>query len=156
MPKHFPRWAVLESDEDDKSNCALSTGAVQVVAVADLIVLNVRLPAPPVTVAPGGTVVLTAVVRNQGLADAGASTVKFSLVVSPGAAPIQKIAGTVPAPAVAHGTKEPATATVTIPSSTPAGTYFVQACVDWLKEVAESSEANNCGTSVATLQVTTP
>jgi subtilase family serine protease len=148
------KGALPESDEED--NCALSTGAVQVAAVADLIVLNLRLPTPPVTVAAGGTLELTAVVRNQGLGDAGASAVKFSLVLSPGAAPITKITGTVPVVPVARGKKEPATAIATIPNKTPPGTYFVQACADWLKEVEESSEENNCGTSVATLQVTGP
>ena len=145
------KGAVLESNEGD--NCLLSAGAVQVAAVADLIVLNVRLPAPPVTVVRGGTVVLTAVVRNQGLGAAGASTVKFSLVLSPGAAPIQKIPGTVPAPAVAAGKKEPAVATITIPTSTPPGSYFVRACVDWLNGVDETSNENNCGISPEKIQV---
>ena len=62
----------------------------------------------------------------------------------------------VPVVAVAPGVRQPTTATVTVPRTTPVGVYFVQACADWLKEAAESSEENNCGTSVAALQVIDP
>lgn len=33
------------------------------------------------------------------------------------------------------------------------GAYFVQACVDITNVVVESSDENNCGTSVDTIQV---
>ena len=143
---------IFESDEDD--NCALSTGTVQVAAAPDLVVTAVTLPTPPVPVPHGGTVALTAVVKNQGLAAAGASSLKFALILSQGAAPIIKIAGLVPVAALtlAPGANASTTATVTIPGSTPAGTYFIQACVVMASGV-ESSAENNCGTSSATLQV---
>jgi hypothetical protein len=124
-------------------------------AVPDLIIAAVRLPPAPVTVVRGTTVALTAVVKNQGLGAAGASSLKFSLVLTSGAAPIKKMPEIVPVVAVATGVRQPTTATVTIPRLTPVGVYFVQACAD-LKEVAESSEENNCGTSGATLQVIDP
>jgi CARDB len=142
--------AVLESDEN---NCALSTGAVQVLAVPDLVVTLVTLPLAPAKVAPSGTIALTAFVKNQGLANAGASKLQFALVLTPGAAPIKRIP-VVPVAAVASGSPaQPTTATVTISPKTPLGVYFVQACVDWFNEVPESSDENNCGTSGATLEV---
>jgi subtilase family serine protease len=143
---------VLAGDEDN--DCALSTGVVQVGAIADLIVNPVKLPPAPVTVVRGHTVDLIAVVRNQGHGDAGASSLRFSLVISPGAAPIKKMPEIVPVLAVPHGTATQAAATVTIPPLTPIGTYHVQACVDIDNVVVESSNANNCGTSAATIQIT--
>ena len=62
------------------------------------------------TVARGGTVDLNAVVKNQGYADAAASSLRFSLVVSAGAAPIKKLPEIVQVVAVEAGGKQPAAA----------------------------------------------
>jgi hypothetical protein len=78
---------------------------------------------------------------------------RFSLVVSPGAAPIKHIPDIVPVAAVASGGRRPTASTVTIHPKTPLGTYLVRACVDILNEVVESSDENNCGTSVETITV---
>jgi len=43
---------------------------------------------------------------------------------------------------------------VTIPSSTPLGTYYVLSCADDLNAVTESDETNNCKASATTVQVT--
>ena len=91
--------------------------------------------------------------KNQGLGDAGPSHLKFSLVVSQGAAPIKKLLESVAVPAVPHGDSKVVTAPLTVLRATPLGTYLVVACVDSLNEVAESSNENNCWTSVAPLQV---
>ena len=123
-------------------------------AVADLIVTPVKLPPAPVTVAAGGTVALIAIVRNQGLGDAGPSSLRFALVVTPTAAPIKRMPEIVPVVAVPHGAAREAAATVTIPLRTPPGIYHVQACVDTTNVVVESSNVNNCGTSNPTIQVT--
>jgi hypothetical protein len=45
------------------------------------------------------------------------------------------------------------TVTVTIPSSVPAGVYYLLACADDTSAVNEVNEANNCLASVATVQV---
>jgi subtilase family serine protease len=145
---------ILEGNEDD--NCVFSSKTVTVGKVADLVIGQVRLPTSPtpLTVAPGGTVSLTAVVKNQGTADAGSSSLKFSLVLTPAAAPIKKLPEVVavPGPVVAKDEKT-VTATVTVPNNTPLGKYFVQACADVTNAVVESSDSNNCGTSTDTLQV---
>jgi subtilase family serine protease len=142
---------ILEGNEDD--NCALSAKAVQVAAMPDLIVNAVTLPLPPVTVARGAKVTLSAVVKNQGSANAVASSVKFSLVKTPGPAPITKLPEIVPVLAVAASGEKTATGPVTIPTDTPVGTYYVQACADTANVVVEVSDTNNCGTSVDTLVV---
>ena len=46
--------------------------------------------------------------------------------------------------------------TVTIPTSTPLGTYFLLACADDAKVVPETDETNNCVASAGTVQVTLP
>lgn len=143
--------AVLESDED--GNCALSTGAVQVSGLPDLIVTDVTLPPAPVTVAPGGPVTLTTFVKNQGLADAGSSFLRYSLVKTLGAAPIKNIPELVSVPALAPGVPRPTTMTVAIHPKMPLGVYFVLACVDQGDIVVEYSDENNCRTSVATIEV---
>lgn len=142
---------VFESDED--ANCAMSTGAIQVAAVPDLIVFSVQPPVPQATVARGGTVVLNTVVKNQGLGDAADSFVRFFLVLMAGAAPIKNIPEAVPVGALVHGASRSINATVTVPTGTPVGIYLIQACVDKANLVAESSDENNCGTSVGTLKV---
>ncbi len=140
-------------DGSKKNDCATSLEIVTVTGVVvtglpDLIVNAVKLATPVVTVASGGTLPITVVVRNQGFANAAASTVKFSLVVAPGAAPKKNLLESQAVPAVALGGKQTVQPTATIPSGTKPGTYVVQACVDTAKLVLETSDENNCGTSV--------
>jgi subtilase family serine protease len=45
---------------------------------------------------------------------------------------------------LAPGASSSASITVTVPSSTPLGTYDLLACADDQKVVAETNEANNC------------
>jgi hypothetical protein len=42
---------------------------------------------------------------------------------------------------------------VTIPTTAPAGTYFLLACADDLVRRLESNETNNCVASATTIQV---
>jgi hypothetical protein len=42
---------------------------------------------------------------------------------------------------------------VTVPSSTPVGTYYLLACADDLAAVSEADEANNCRAAAATVVV---
>jgi len=45
---------------------------------------------------------------------------------------------------------------VTVPPTTPTGTYFVLACADDLNKVPESDNANNCRASTTTVTVGAP
>jgi subtilase family serine protease len=51
--------------------------------------------------------------------------------------------------ALAPGSSLSGSTTVTVPQSTPAGTYFVLACADDGETVSESDELNNCRASGA-------
>lgn len=142
---------VVERNEDD--NCKVSTGTVQIKALPDLIVTSVTVAGAPVTVARGGTLAITAPVKNQGFGDAGASTTKFVLVLTPGAAPVKNLNGTQTVPALAAGAQSGPQITVGVYNDTPPGTYFVQACADNAKVVPEISNSNNCATSTGTVTV---
>jgi subtilase family serine protease len=142
---------ITETDEDD--NCKPSATTVQVTGLPDLIVGSVKLATPLVTVPIGGTLPITVVVKNQGFAAAAGSTVKLSLVVSPGAAPEKTLVESQAVPAVALSGQQTVQPTATIPSGTTPGTYVVQACVDAVKLVKEMSDENNCGTSVDVIKV---
>jgi hypothetical protein len=89
---------VVEDSESD--NCLTSDGNVQVTPVADLVVTSVTVvPNPPVTLDAGtGTLTISAVVKNQGAANAGASTMKFVLVKTPAALGNKNLNGTAAVP----------------------------------------------------------
>ena len=53
-------------------------------------------------------------------------------------------------PQLAPGQTSPGTRTVTIPSTMPAGTYYLIACSDATQKNVESDEANNCRASSTT------
>jgi len=142
---------VTESNE--ANNCKASGTKVEVRA-PDLIEVA-PLSNPPVTAAAGSTFPVTDTVKNQGNATAGASTTRYYLstdaVRNIGD---RRLTGTRAVPSLAANATSTNTVTVTIPSSTPAGTYFLLACADDLKKVAESNEKNNCIASAGTVTVT--
>jgi len=57
-------------------------------------------------------------------------------------------------PGVAGGATHSGTITVTIPTATPLGTYFLLACADGGNTVIETNETNNCASSGDTVTVT--
>ena len=142
---------VPEPNEED--NCLMSTGTVQVTALPDLIVLRVTVESTPVTVALGASFLVTSVVKNQGLGDAGPSTTKFYLVLTPGAAQKKDLGGTQAVPAAIHGAKNPAQVALEVENDTTPATYYVLACADSAKAVTENDEGNNCTTSAQTVTV---
>ena len=66
------------------------------------------------------------------------------------------LSGTRGVSTLAAGGTSTGSRTVTIPSATPLGTYFLLACADDLSQRAESNEANNCVVSSETIQVARP
>ncbi len=141
--------------EEDEDNCLVAPGTVQIQATAlpDLAVTTVRVKDAPVTVAPGGTVVIRAFVANAGAGDAGPTTMRYWLVPVDGG-PLKNLTGTKPVPAVLAGaTSEPIRKQVTLFSDTPPGTYKVQACADAGEVLVEITTENNCKVSNGTVIV---
>lgn len=93
----------------------------------------------------GTTINLTFSVINNGTVSAGASTVGYFLSadVSISSEPNYKI-GSNPVGTLAAGAFSEETITVNVADkSVPCGSYYIFFCIDYLKEVAESSETDN-------------
>ena len=109
---------------------------------------------PPATISPGGGFSVTDTVRNQGTGGAGASTTRyvFSLDTTRSGGDIL-LTGSRSVPSLAATAESTGTEPVTVPPSTPAGTYFLIACADDLAVVSESNDGNNCRASTGTVVV---
>jgi hypothetical protein len=116
---------------------------------ADLVLRSVT--DPPGTVARNGSFQVTDTVLNQGSGPAGASTTRyyFSLDATKDASD-KLLTGVRSVPAIAGGTESNGTVTLTVPGTTPLGTYVLIACSDDLQAVPERNEQNNCRSSVST------
>ena len=66
------------------------------------------------------------------------------------------LAGSRTVATLAAGAQSAGTTTVTIPLTTPPGTYRLLACADDTQVVAEASDANNCRATAATIVVGRP
>jgi subtilase family serine protease len=140
---------VRESNE--ANNCTTSAGSV-LVAEPDLVLSQVS--GVPATIRLGQKMTLSDTVTNVGQGPAGASTTRFYLsldttwalgdVVLSGARSVVALAGG----AASTGSKA-----VTVPITVLPGTYYVLACADDARKVAESDETNNCTASGSTLVV---
>jgi hypothetical protein len=144
--------AVPESSEDN--NCRASTATVRVVpaGMPDLQVTS--LSGPPTTVELGRSFVVDDTQRNAGNWPAGASTTRFYLSTDAlrGGAD-KRLAGSRAVPGLAEDASSSGTASLTVKESVPRGTYFLVACADDLKAVAESNEKNNCRASAGVVRV---
>jgi uncharacterized membrane protein len=137
---------VAESNEDD--NCLTSSGIVKVVGPPDLTVTQVTVRNAPLTVARGGSLTITAAVKNLGEGSAAASTMKYILVHTVTGA-TKNLNGTQAYPILNSGSSTSIQKIVTIFLDTPVGTYNVQACADSVDVVPEVSEINNCLTTTS-------
>ena len=137
---------VTESSEDD--NCLTSSGIVKVVGPPDLVVTQVTVRNAPLTVARGGSLTITAAVKNVGEGSAAASTTKYILVHTVSGA-TKNLNGTQAYPLLNSGSSTSIQKVVTIFLDTPVGTYNVQACADSVDVVSELSETNNCLTTTS-------
>jgi YVTN family beta-propeller protein len=142
--------AVTEGDETNNSRC--TTGTVQVTR-PDLIVTAVT-PASG-TVSASGTLAVSNSVKNQGIVAAGSSVVGFRLSVNStyGDGDDIAIVTTRTINTLAAGATSTASTTLTIPNTTPPGTYYVCAKADSAGAVAELDETNNTLCSGATVIV---
>jgi subtilase family serine protease len=143
---------VAESDETNNSLC--STGTV-ILPSADLLMTAVSTSTT--VIAPGKTLPLSNSVKNQGGFSAGSFTIGFYLSVnSNGSTQDVAIAATRTLGSLATGATSTASTTLTIPSTTSLGTYYVCTDADSLNQVAESDEGNNNLCMAGTIQVTLP
>ena len=138
---------VIESDETN--NCVPSAASLKVDG-PDLVENSVSVAGP---LRLGEAVQVTDATVNQGAANAGASSTRYYLSTTVSSVPTGiLLSGSRSVPALAPAASSTGTATVTISPYAPAGSYYLLACADASRYVAESSETNNCAAS-ALLQV---
>jgi subtilase family serine protease len=114
----------------------------------DFQILGVTAPS---TTAAGAAIVVGETTKNKGGGDAGASTTSFFLSTNPTYDATDAALGSRGVPALAAGASHAAQTTVTIPSGTPGGTYYLIALADAANAVAETTETDNA--SQATVRV---
>jgi subtilase family serine protease len=143
-------------ETSEANNCRASTATVQVTpASADLVISS--LEDPPATQVSGATIRVTDITRNVGAASAAASTTRYYLSLDAGRdAGDVLLAGARAIPPLAPNAFSTVAVFVTIPSGTPAGTYFLLACADDLTAVLETNETNNCRAATRTVQLSLP
>lgn len=152
-------WYILfYADADNTVTETLETnnvGNVQISVTSasgspDLIVQSPA--ATPVIIAAGSTTLASCTVYNQGTAQAVASNLKYYLSTDNAYSTNDTYLATSTITSLEPGGSAPASATVTIPSSTGAGTYYIVFYADADALVTESDETNN--TAGATITVT--
>ena len=122
---------------------------------ADLREVNVSFSEPAVK--PGASFVVRAFAFNGGLGTSKPSTTRFYLSTDGiKSADDILLGGSRAVPSLPPGTANGGNTTVTVPASTPTGSYHVLSCADDAKAVVEVDEANNCVTPSVLMQVTLP
>jgi hypothetical protein len=143
------RKNVAESDE--RNNCTVSATQVRVMA-PDLV--EAAVSDPPALIAIGGNFSVTDTVENQGDVGAGASTTRYYLSLDTKRNPGDRsLIGARSVPSLVVGATSTGAATVEVPATAAPGLYYVLACADDRKKVAESNEKNNCAASAAQVTV---
>jgi subtilase family serine protease len=139
------------TEGDESNNCTAAAARVEV-ARPDLVATLVG--DPPATAARGGSFVISDTVENRGLAGADPSTNRYYLSTDPARSTDDKLlTGSRAVPVLAPGAASAGSTTVSIPKSTPSGTYFLLVCADAGGKVTETDEGNNCGASTTTVHV---
>ena len=145
--------AVAESNEGNNCRASATTVQVQAAAAPDLVVTAVSNP--PSTVAIGGAFSITDTTMNQGGSPTLINTkTKYFLSLDTVKNSGDKaLTGARTVPPLAAGASSTGSKTVTVKLTTKPGTYFVIACADGAKKVAESDETNNCRASATKVTV---
>ncbi|PWU25149.1 MAG: hypothetical protein C5B48_02730 [Candidatus Rokuibacteriota bacterium] len=140
---------VHEGNETD--NCVASTAPTQVTR-PNLIAASVS--DPPLAAARGSSFSVTDTVTNQGEVAAKATTTRYYLSVdTKKSSGDRRLTGSRLVPSLAAGASSTDTVRVTIPASTPPGSYYLVACADATALVTETKERDNCLASAAQVSV---
>ncbi|HEU5193710.1 MAG TPA: CARDB domain-containing protein, partial [Methylomirabilota bacterium] len=142
-------------EANEANNCKASVTTVIVgPPTADMVVSAVS--DPPATAAASSSFAVTDTTQNAGASgSAPSSTTRYYLSLNTvrDAGDIL-LTGSRAVGGLAAGQLSTGNATVTIPTATAVGSYFLLACADDTGQVPETNETNNCRASGATVQVT--
>ena len=132
-------------ETNETNNCKASANKVNVTR-PDL--LETVVSDPPASATAGSSFSVNDTVQNSGAVSAAASTTRYYLSLDTTKGSDRLLTGTRSVPSLGAGVSSPgAPVTVTIPTSTPTGSYFLLACADDLAVVTETNETNNCKAS---------
>jgi len=142
--------AVVETIETN--NCVASTSKVQV-SLPDYVETSVTNP--PTTAKLGTPFSVTDTVQNQGIvASTKTSSTRYYLSLDTVKGSGDKLlTGSRSVGILAAGATSNGALTVTIPSTTALGIYYLLACADDTNVVTETNETNNCIASSTMVQV---
>jgi len=138
---------------EEGNNCTATPGALVTVGTPDLVTGAVGNP--PATKVRGTSFTMADTAQNLGVVASSASKTRYYL-----SADTAKSAGDVlltgarSVPALPAGASQSGSKAVKIPAATTPGSYYVLACADDMKAVAETSDANNCTASGTRVSVT--
>lgn len=140
---------------DAQGNTSEFSAAVGVTALPDLIVQN--LTVAPGSVLSGENVTVTFVVRNQGTANAGATTSGIFLSADNVIDATDTQLTVVATPAINANAATPnLTTTVTIPAGTPAGARFIGVIADLGQTLTGENRTNNTASTALTINAPRP
>ena len=125
-------------NENSESNNVRASGAINI--GPDLTVSALTATA---AAAAGGTISVADTTKNQGGAPAGPSTTRFYWSTNTTLDASDLVIGSRSAGPLAAGVLGAGTTTLTVPTTTATGSYYVIAQADGPGEVAETSETNN-------------
>lgn len=123
-----------------ESNETNNTKSKPIKVGPDLVVSSLSAPT---TATAGQTISISDTTANTGGDTAGASTTKFYLSTDNKLNPGDTYLGGRAIPSLAKMSSNSGSTNVTIPSGTPAGTYYIIAVADADRVVAEANERNN-------------
>ena len=124
---------VPEPSEDD--NCLTSLGTVEIKGRPDLIVNRITVGGRARHGGPRRQLRDHQRGPESGLAEAGASTTKFYLVLTPGAAQKKALSGTQSVPVLPPDLRHRTRLAVNVEEDTVPGVYHVLACADEVNKV---------------------
>jgi hypothetical protein len=136
----------------------IATTTVTVPTPLANLATTVVTPAPAFPIGmPGARFSVTDTVQNFGPGTARSSTSRYYLSVDAARnAGDRLLSGSRAVPELAAGATHAGTATVTVPTTTPLGTYVLLACADDRGAVEEGEEGDNCLIAEAGVTVTRP
>jgi subtilase family serine protease len=139
------------AEADENNNCVTMPRGIQVRESPDLLATAVS--DPPLTATQGQSIAVTSTIQNVGTVTATESTTRYYLVATDGSGKLD-LKGKPILPAIDPGHSFTENDTVSVRLETVPGTYFLQACADSKKVLAEKNENNNCITSAKSILVT--
>ena len=127
---------------------APSSGTVTI--VSDDVAPDLRVVAftVPDTAGSGSTVTVSDTTTNQGTGPSGPSTTSFYLSTNSSSSSDDQLLGSRPVSGLAVGASSEGTSSLTLPSTTAAGAYYLLAKADSAGTLTETNESNNVRASL--------